>query len=333
MGLLRYISSRVASYLVVLFIGLTVTFFLPRLMPSDPIEQYIFELQSTAGQTLSPEEMAYLRETLSQIYGLEGSLLTQYLGYLERVIFHFDFGPSFSGFPTPVLVFIMRALPWTLGLLVMTTLISWTLGNLIGLIAGYFHDSRAANALEVFGILLYPIPYYIVALVLIMSFGYIWQIFPLTTTIRPGPLTYEKVRLILYNSFLPALTLILASLGWYILSMKALSFANKEEGYVTYARLKGTRSRTIMTSYVSRNSILPQITFLALSLGSIFNGALLTEILFSYPGMGLLMRTAAGAGDYNMMYGTITISIFAVATAALVIDLLYPLFDPRIRYR
>ena len=169
MGLFRYISSRVGSYLVVLFIGLTITFFLPRLMPGDPIEQYIFELQSTAGQSLSPEEMAYLRETLSQIYGLEGSLLSQYLGYLERVIFHFDFGPSFSGFPTPVLVFIMRALPWTLGLLVMTTLISWTLGNLIGLIAGYFHDSRAANALEVFGILLYPIPYYIVALVLIMS--------------------------------------------------------------------------------------------------------------------------------------------------------------------
>jgi peptide/nickel transport system permease protein len=115
--------------------------------------------------------------------------------------------------------------------------------------------------------------------------------------------------------------------------MKALAFANKEEGYVTFARLKGTPSRTIMNSYVFRNSILPQITALSLSIGAIFNGALLTEILFSYPGIGLLMRTAASRGDYNMMYGTITISIFAVATAALVIDLLYPLFDPRIRYR
>ncbi len=333
MGLLRYISSRVASYLVVLFIGLTVTFFLPRLMPSDPVEQYIFELQSTAGQSLSAEEMAYLRETLNQIYGLEGSLWSQYLGYLERVIFHFDFGPSFSGFPTPVMVFIARALPWTLGLLAMTTLISWTLGNLIGLIAGYFSDSKAAAVLEVFGILLYPIPYYIVALVLILLLAYVWKLFPLTTTIRPGPLTVAKVSAILRNSILPALTIIIGSLGWNILSMKALSFANKEEGYVTFARLKGTPSRKIMTGYVARNSILPQITALSLSLGSIFNGALLTEMLFSYPGMGLLMRTAAGAGDFNMMYGTITISIFAVATAALVIDLLYPLFDPRIRYR
>jgi peptide/nickel transport system permease protein len=333
MALLQYISSRVASYLLVLFIGITITFFLPRFMPGDPIQNYIFELQTQAGQTLSPEELAHLRETLSQLYGLEGSLGSQYVGYLKRVLLHFDFGPSYAAFPAPALDFILNALPWTLGLLATTTLISWTLGNLIGLIAGFFHDSKAATALEVFGIILYPIPYYIVALVLVMLFGYIWSIFPLTTTIRPGPLTFTKIGVILRNSFLPALTIVIASLGWNILSMKALSFANKEEGYVTFARLKGTPSRTIMTTYVFRNSILPQITALSLSLGAIFNGALLTEILFSYPGIGLLMRTAASRGDYNMMYGTITISIFAVATAALVIDLLYPLFDPRIRYR
>ena len=333
MALLRYISGRVASYLLVLFIGITITFFLPRFMPGDPIENYIFELETQAGQTLSPEDMAHLRQTLSQIYGLEGSLSSQYVGYLKRVLLHLDFGPSYAAFPAPVLKFILNALPWTLGLLVTTTLISWMLGNLIGLIAGYFHDSRAATVLEVLGITLYPIPYYIVALVLIMLFGYIWQIFPLTTTVRPGPLTFGKIRVILHNSILPALTIIIASLGWNILSMKALSFANKEEGYVTFARLKGTPSRTIMITYVFRNSILPQITALSLSLGAIFNGALLTEILFSYPGIGLLMRTAASRGDYNMMYGTITISIFAVATAALLIDLFYPLFDPRIRYR
>jgi peptide/nickel transport system permease protein len=333
MGLLRYISSRIGSYLVVLFIGLTITFFLPRLLPSDPIEQYIFELQSQAGQSLSPEDMEYLRETLSQIYGLEGSLFSQYLGYLERVVLHFDFGPSLASFPTPVLEFIRRALPWTVGLMGISVLISWVIGNLVGLIAGFFHDSRAATVLEVLGVMLYPIPYYIVALVLIMLFAYIWPIFPLTTTIRPGPLTFEKIRTILYMSFLPALAIVMTRLGWNIVSMKALSFANKEEAYVTYARLKGTRPRTIMTGYVGRNSILPQITRLSLSLGAIFSGVVLIEILFSYPGLGLLMRVAAGSGDYNMLYGTITITIFAVATAALAIDLLYPLFDPRIRYR
>ncbi len=149
----------------------------------------------------------------------------------------------------------------------------------------------------------------------------------------PGPLTLAKIGNILYNSFLPGLTLVLAGFGWNILGMKSLSFATKEEAYVTFARLKGVRPWTVMTSYVFRNAMLPQVTALALSLGTIFSGALLTEVLFSYPGLGLLMRTAVGNGDYNMLYGAITMSIVAVATAALVIDLLYPLLDPRIRYR
>jgi peptide/nickel transport system permease protein len=333
MGFLQYISGRIGSYLVVLFIGLTITFFLPRLLPSDPIENYIFQLESQAGQTMTPEEVASIRETLQQIYGLEGSLSSQYLGYLKRVVLKFDFGPSLANFPTPVIELILTALPWTVGLMGISVIISWVIGNLVGLMAGFFHDSRGATALEVLGVMLYPIPAYIVALVLIMLFAYVWPIFPLTTTIRPGPLTIEKTRVILYHSFLPALANILTRLGWNILSMKAVSFSNKEEAYVTYARLKGVRPRTIMTEYVARNSILPQITRLSLSLGAIFGGTLLIEILFSYPGLGLLMRTAAGTGDYNLLYGTIIITIVAVATAALAIDLLYPLFDPRIRYR
>ena len=111
MKLLQYISSRVGSYLLVLFIGITITFFLPRFMPGDPIENYIFELETQAGQTLSPEEMVHLREQLAQLYGLEGSLFSQYVGYLERVLLHFDFGPSYAAFPAPAMEFILNALP------------------------------------------------------------------------------------------------------------------------------------------------------------------------------------------------------------------------------
>lgn len=333
MALLQYISSRLVAYIVVLFIGVTVTFFLPRLMPSDPIEGYISQMRNQAGQNLTPEAVEELRSSLAELYGLEGSLGSQYVRYMRQIVFNLDFGPSLSSYPRPVMEFIVQSLPWTLGLLGVSIVISWTLGNLIGAMAGYFHNSRFANLLEVIGITIYPIPYYVMALVLILLFGYIWPLFPLTTTIRPGPLTFDKIGLILHNSFLPALTIILSSLGWNILSMKALAYSTKEEPYVTYARLKGTKPRRIMVDYVSRNAILPQVTALALTIGAIFNGALLTEMLFSYPGLGLLMRTAIGAGDYNMLYGTITISIFSVATAALVIDLLYPLFDPRIRLR
>jgi peptide/nickel transport system permease protein len=333
MGLLNYLVGRIGSYFVVLFIGLTITFFLPRLLPSDPVENYIFQLESQAGQTMTPEEVAAIRAMLQQLYGLEGSLSSQYVGYLKRVALRFDFGPSLANFPTPVNELILTALPWTLGLVGTSVVISWVIGNLVGLVAGYFHESRIASGLEVIGVVLYPIPAYIVALVLVMLFGYVWKIFPLTTTIRPGPLSLEKIFAILRNSFLPALALTMTRLGWNILSMKAVSFSVREEPFVVYAKLKGTPSRTIVTGYVARNSILPQITRLALTLGTVFGGAVLIEILFSYPGLGLLMRVAAGTGDYNLLYGTITITIFAVATAALAIDLLYPLFDPRIRYR
>ncbi len=333
MGLFQYIASRVGVYFFVLFIGISVTFFLPRFMPSDPIENYISQLQNQAGQAMNPDDIAELRETLAELYGLEGSLFSQYVGYLKRVFLTFDFGPSFSSFPRPVTEFILQALPWTLGLLLTTTTFAWIIGNTVGLLAGFFHNKRAATILEVIGVTIYPIPYYILALVFILVLAYIFPIFPLSTTIRPGPLTFEKIKNILYNSVLPALTLITAGFGWNILSMKSLSYATKQEPFVNFARLKGTPPRTMMVSYVFRNALLPQITALALSMGSIFNGALLTEMLFSYPGLGLLMRSAVGSGDYNMLYGTITMTIIAVATATLLIDLLYPLFDPRIRYR
>lgn len=333
MGTVSFIVKRLFIYLAVLFIGLTITFALPRLMPVNPVDGYIAQIQSRATSTLDHEAIAQLRESLGQLYGLEGSLLEQYVAYLKRVVFGFDFGPSFTYFPQPVSAMLAAALPWTLGLLLTATVIAWLLGNAVGLVAGFYHDRRAGSVLEFVGILLYPIPYYILAITVLMIFAYIFPLFPLAATFPIGELTLQKAGTIIHNSFLPALALVLAGFGWNILSMKALSVATLEEPYVRFARLKGTSDLTRMIRYVFRNALLPQVTALALSLGVIFNGALLTEIIFSYPGIGLVMRQAANSGDYNVLYGAITISIIAVATAALVIDLIYPLLDPRIRHR
>lgn len=331
MVLLRYVLQRVLTYLLVLFIGITITFFLPRFMPSNPIDNYISQVQSRAGQSLSPEATKELRASLEELYGLKGDLPTQYANYLGRVLLHFDFGPSFTSYPESVSKIIFNALPWTVGLLLTTTILSWLLGNLVGLVAGYFNKNIAATALEILGVVIYPIPYYILALTVILVLAFFFPIFPLTPTWVLDQISFRQIGMIFYNSFLPALTLVLAGFGWNILSMKSLAVATKEEPFVTFARLKGTPNWTRMTRYVFRNALLPQISALVLSLGTIFNGALLTEVLFSYPGVGLLMRTAAGAGDYNLLYGAITMAIIAVATAALALDLLYPLFDPRIR--
>ena len=333
MGIVKYVAKRLGVYLAVLLIGLTITFFLPRFMPANPIEAYIAQLQSRANGSLTPDAIASMRASLEELYGLNGSIATQYLSFLKRVILQFDFGPSFAFYPQPVNSMILSALPWTLGLLLVSTILAWIIGNLVGLVAGYFHTKRSATVLELVGILLYPIPYYILAVSLILLLAYVIPIFPLSPTFPVGSLTPAKVGMILYNSILPALTLVLAGFGWNILSMKALAVATTEEPYATHARLKGASNWTRMTSYVFRNAMLPQVTALALSLGTVFNGAILTEILFSYPGIGLIMRTAAGSGDYNVLYGAITISIIAVATAGLIIDLFYPLLDPRIRHQ
>ncbi|NLG98336.1 MAG: ABC transporter permease [Chloroflexi bacterium] len=331
MSLLRYIGARFGMYLIVLFVGLTILFIVPRLMPSDPIEGYLMRVQNQTNITLSPEEVARIRASLEDLYGIGGSLSSQYVGFLKRVV-TLDFGPSMNAYPRPVREFIIIALPYTMGLLLTSTLISWILGNLVGLLAGFFNNSKWATVMETIGVVLYPIPFYILALVLIILFAYVWPMFPLVTTIRPGPLTLEKFAEIIRNSILPGLTMVLSGFGWNILGMKALAFSTKEEAFVNFARLKRVPNGLIMTRYVFRNAILPQVTALALSIGGVFNGALITEMLFSYPGLGTLMRTAVANSDYNMLYGTISLSIVAVATAAFIIDLLYPIFDPRIRY-
>src|SRR5581483_9814248 len=138
MGFLQYFAKRLVVYFVVLFIGITITFFLPRLMPSNPVDSYIAQMQSQAGQSLTPQALQKLRESLQELYGLKGNLFTQYLSYLKRIFLGFDFGPSLSSYPRPVSEMIFAALPWTIGLLVTTTLLAWLLGNLIGLVAGYF---------------------------------------------------------------------------------------------------------------------------------------------------------------------------------------------------
>lgn len=330
MKLAQYIFQRFLSYVLVLFVGITITFFLPRLMPGDPINNYISQVQARAGQSLSAEATQQLRNSLAELYGLQGDLFTQYVNYLKRVV-RLDFGPSFTYYPEPVSNILLKAMPWTAGLLVTTTILAWLIGNGIGLIAGYYNKRRWAAGLEIIGIVLYPIPYYILALVVVLIFAYWIPLFPLSPTFLPGPISWNKFVSILYNSFLPALTLVLAGFGWNVLSMKALAIATKEDTYVQFARLKGTTDRVRMVNYVFRNAMLPQITVLVLSLGFIFNGAIQTEVIFSYPGIGMIMRTAAGAGDYNLLYGAIALTIVSVATVALVLDLIYPLFDPRIR--
>jgi peptide/nickel transport system permease protein len=332
MHFVRFLLSRLATYVLVIWIGISIVFFVPRFLPSSPVEAMLGRIM-TQGAYMQPEQVEAMRTTLTQAFGLEGTLIEQYLGFFQRVFITGNFGPSLAMFPTPVNELIGRSLPWTVGLLLCTTVIAWLIGNLIGLLVGYQPNKPLSKLVESIAIFVYPIPYYIAALILIILFVHVNRIFPISFNVRGQPWSPEFISSAIYNSFLPALSIVIVGFGWWMLSMKALSGNLKEEDFVYFAKLKGVSEGRIMRGYVLRNALLPQITFLALQIGTIFNGALIAEILFGYPGLGTLTHTAVLQSDYNLLMGTITISIVAVATTTLLVDILYPLFDPRIQHR
>ena len=329
---LKFLGSRLFTYVFVIFLGMTAVFFIPRFMPSDPVEGMLGQMTARS-DTMTPEAVDAMRSALNTLFGLEGSIGEQYLGFMKRVILTQDFGPSLNMYPVPVKDLIARSLPWTMGLLLVSMLISWVVGNAVGLLAGIRKDKVYAKVLEGIAIFLYPIPYYIFSLVLIILLAYIFPIFPLSANFNISTFNWQAVKTIVHNSMLPALSLILTGTGWWVISMSTLSKTANEEDYATFARLKGLPERRVIGSYILPNTALPQVTMLALQIGAVFNGSLITEILFNYPGIGSLIHTGILQADYNLIMGTITVSIFAVATATLLIDLLYPFLDPRVRYK
>ncbi len=332
MPFLRFLLARTFTYLLVVWISITIVFFVPRFMPGNPVEAMLGRLMAQ-GTTMEPELVQQMRQTMNQMFGLEGTLWEQYTAFLQRVLLTQDFGPSLSYYPTPVSLLIGRALPWSLGLLLTALLVSWCLGNFIGLIAGYHNRKLSSKVIETAAIVIYPIPYYILALLLVILFAYVWPIFPFVFLVSGEPGTWPWMKSVAYNSFLPLMSIVIVSLGWWIISMKAMAIDTKEEDYVQYARYRGVDDNKVMFGYVARTAVLPQITVLALSLGGVFGGSLITEILFGYPGVGTLIYRAILGSDYNLIMGTITLSIIAVATVTLILDIVYPFIDPRIRYK
>lgn len=332
--ILSYLIPRIGQYFMVIFLGVTLTFVIPRLSPNDPVERQVSQIMMSGSQ-VSPEAVEHLREALTEMYGLSGGTWEQYLAFWSRLL-RGDLGPSLSTFPTPVTHLITTAMPWTLGLLLIAVLISWLVGNILGGLAGYYTDSPLMRVIDVVSQAVRPIPYYIMALVLLATFAYYLPIFPFSGAYPPGTrisFTLPFALTVIKHSILPALSLVLIGIGGWFIGMRALASNIISEDYVVYAENAGLPERTIVFSYVIRNALLPQITGLALQLGLIFNGALIMEVVFGYPGMGTLTLQAVMANDYTLIMGITIFSIIGVATTVLILDLIYPLFDPRVRHQ
>jgi peptide/nickel transport system permease protein len=333
MSYLTYLMTRLGQFVLVVFIGVNIAFVVTHATPIDPVEQSI--AAATQYGNTSPEAIELMRRSLKALYGLEGGLGDQYLTFWRRVAVG-DFGPSLSAFPTPVSVLIGRALPWTVALLVISTLLTWVLGNLLGGLAGYYRQSHALRLAGILAMAFHPIPYYIVAFLLLIVFGYLWPVLPISggsTMNMAQEWSWAFAGSLLSHSILPVVSLALVGLGGWFMGMRSLVSNIVTEDYVVYAELGGVERRRILASYVMRNALVPQVTGLAMSLGAIFNGAIITEQVFGYPGVGTLLVSAVYAGDYSLVLGITTVSIVAVSLAVLLIDLLYPLLDPRVRVR
>jgi peptide/nickel transport system permease protein len=330
----RYLIPRLISYFLVIWLGITIVFLIPRLTPNDPVMKVIDQMQAR-GSTLEPGTMDDIIEDLTEMYGLGGSWSEQYVAFWSR-LFRGDFGVSFFQFPARVNDLIATAAPWTLGLLLTTTLLSWTLGNITGGLAGYFSRKRWSRGLDVVAMVIRPIPYYIFAFTLLLLFAYVVRWFPITGGASLGALpslTWAYISDVLWHAFLPALSLIALGGAVNFQIMKLLVQNINAEQYVEYAKLGGVTEDRIVGRYIIRNALLPQVTGLALSLGQIFSGALIVEIVFGYPGLGMLLFRAIINGDYNLIMGITILSIVGITTAILILDLAYPLLDPRVRYQ
>ena len=331
----KYLFQRILQFVVVVFTGITITFISPRLAPMDPVETAIQRASSRNSQASYPEEVKQIRAALTELYGLQGSLPEQYWRFWKRML-KGDLGPAFSAFPTPVMVLIRRSLPYTAGLLMSSAIIAWALGNLLGGLAGYFNQRKWSQALGLLSMTITPIPYYIMAFVLLIIFTFVWPLFPSGGALDIGVNPEWSVKTIvslLYHALLPALSLVIVGVGGWFLGMRSLVSNLVAEDFVVYAETAGVPGRRILSRYIIRNALLPQVTGLAMQLGLIFNGAIITEYVYSYPGLGYLYYTAIFRGDYSLTIGIALFSIVGVALTVLVIDLTYPLFDPRVRYQ
>ncbi len=329
----RYLIPRLIQYVLVIWLGITVVFLIPRLTPNDPVMRMVAEMRGR-GSTLEPGSMDGIIRDLTEMYGLEGSWLEQYWAFWGR-LFRGDFGVSFFQFPTRVNKLIANAMPWTLRLLLTTTAITWTLGNIIGGLAGYYSRRGWSRILDAVAMVVRPLPYYIFAFMLLLLFAYVVRWFPITGGAPLGAIptfTWPYIRSVIWHSTLPAVSLMVLGGAVTFQTMKLIVQNVNAENFVQYAKLGGVKESRIVGKYVIRNAILPQITGLALGLGQIFSGALITEIVYGYPGLGMLLYRAIVNGDYNLIMGITIFSIVGITTAILIVDLTYPLVDPRVRY-
>lgn len=323
---MRFILQRMGFYAVAAWVSLTLNFLLPRAMPGDPASR----LMGSLVNELTPEEI----DALKNVYGLsDAPIWQQYLSYLSHLA-RGDLGLSFSSFPTPVSSVISTSIYWTLLLGLTTLIVGFIVGNVLGMISAWKRGGLIDTYLPPFLMLMGSFPYFWLAMLALYSLGFKLGWFPLRHAYGIGvtpSMSLDFVQSVAVHLILPAGTIIVVSVGGWMLGMRNTMVAVLAEDYITMAEAKGLPERYIMMRYAARNALLPAITSFGMAFGFIISGSLLTEIVFAYPGLGFQLLTAVHTLDYPLLQGILLMITFAVLGANLIVDLIYVRLDPRVR--
>jgi peptide/nickel transport system permease protein len=329
---LSYVLRRLGVFVVVIWAAATINFAIPRLSPVNPVQEALIQLTSMGGA--SQGNMTNLVKSYEAQFGLDQPLWKQYVTYLWDSV-RGDFGFSITYFPTRVIDMIAIALPWTVVLITVSTLITFVVGTVLGAIIAWPRIPGVVQAIGPPLLTLSAIPYYLLGLILVYLLAFVLKVFPLGGGYSVGTSPSWTLAFVLdaaQHAILPALSIVLADLGGWALSMRGMMITVQGEDYITLAEAKGLRDRRIFVRYGMRNAVLPQFTSLALAIGRVVSGAILVEVVFAYPGVGNLLYQAIRTFDYFVIYGIVFIVIVAIGIATLVLDLLLPVLDPRITY-
>jgi peptide/nickel transport system permease protein len=326
---MRRLLRRIGIYVVAIWAAVTINFFLPRLAPGNPAE-VVFARLSQRGQ-VNPEAL----KALELEFGVNTTdpLWVQYLNYLNNLL-HGNLGVSTNYYPTPVIDIISQDIKWTLVLLTVSVVLSFTLGTLIGVFMAWRRGSALDTTLSSLMLFFYSILYPWLALLAVYVLGYTLGWFPFADgydlSLTPG-WNPDFILSATYHSILPALTIIVSTVAGWMLTMRNSMITTLSEDYVLLARAKGLTSRRVMFAYAARNAILPSVTGLAIAIGAVVGGQLLVEIVFSYPGIGYALFQAIQSQDYALADGILLLVIVATVIMNLIVEALYVLLDPRMR--
>jgi len=327
----RLIIQRLLFLLLVIWAAATITFFIPRLSSRNPIRERFAELARTGG--FSPQNLDQIIAEYEKKFGQDKPLGEQYIDYMSSIA-HLDLGVSLSKYPKTVWGLIMDALPWTIGLLLVSTVLSFIIGNLMGAIAAWPRSPTWVRTIATPFVLLQGVPPVVLGVLLLFFVGFRLKLLPLGGSYSIGLFPSWSPSFILdllAHQVLPASSLLFGSVGGWVLSMRGMGITIQGEDYVTFAEHKGLSGTTIFRDYYLRNALLPQVTGLALALGTVVTSAIVTEQLFGLPGIGSALSQAIQSNDYLVIYGIVLFITIAVATLMVVVEFIYPLLDPRIR--